>query len=99
MVTVTYDLPHTLYILGFSTISDSWIELKIIECTTEIYTLPTIVGVDNGKLLLMGKIKAKESMSGGHLQASTSDTSELVETPQFDVLELTPKGSYYYHFC
>ena len=99
VVTVTYNSPHKLYILRFSIISDSWIELKIIECTTEIYTLPTIVGVDNGKLLLMGKIKAKESMSGGHLQASTSNTSELAETPQFDVLELTPKASYYYHFC
>ena len=97
VVTTTYDSLHTLYILGFSTISNSWIELEKIECTTEMYAycnkklLPNIVGIDDGKLLLMGRIKVNESRPGGHLQ--TSSTSE---SPQLDVLELTPKGT---HTC
>ena len=98
VVTITYDLQHTLYILGFSTVSDSWIELEKIECTIEMSVygnvLPNIVGVDDGKVLLMGRIKVNQSMPGNYLQAFS--TLDLPGSAQFYVLELTPKGMHYY---
>ena len=95
VVTVNYDSQNALCLMGFSTVSECWIELQKIECITQIYVdgnvLPNIVGMNNGRLLLMGRMKVKESMPGDPLQDFISDSFNL-ETLQFDALELTAKG-------
>ena len=92
VVTVNYDSPHTLCFLGYSTILESWIELETIDCATQMHiggnVLPNIVSINSGKLLLMGKIKVKESMPGDPLQAFSPYSFKF----QFDVLELTAIG-------
>ena len=44
--------PNTLCVLGFSSISDSWIELA--QLNLDYSSIPSVVDHPNGKLLLMG---------------------------------------------
>ena len=80
VVTVSTDSPYMFCVLGLSPMSDSWIELYTIKCETHrriLPTIPSIIGINNGKLLLMGSMKVKDS------------TQDMF--PQFDVRELTFK--------
>ena len=82
VVIVTNSSPYALYVLGFSTPSNSWIELKRVECKTNLVIMPSIVGTDDGRLLLMGRIKV-----------IPNDPSQMLfKFPKFDIYELTAKG-------
>jgi hypothetical protein len=64
-------------VLGFSPPKSaaSWIDLYKFECETHwsiMPAMPSIIGIDNGKLLLMGRIKVKDPTQNSY--------------PQFDVL-------------
>ena len=83
VVIVTHARPNMLHVLGFSTISNSWIEL---ERKMQMHVIPSIVGTDNGRLLLMGRIKVNEPIP------SDPSQSLLLEFPQFNIYELTATG-------
>ena len=81
--------PDTLHVLGFSPISDSWIELREIKCSAYIYAMPKIVGLPGGVLLLMGRIRVKDTdpisnqtrgavMQQGYLATASNFTASAV---------------------
>ena len=68
---------YTLCVLGFSSNSDSWLELTEIELKSQFRTTPHIIGLPNQSLLLMGMIKV-----------GLGDTW----FPEFGMIEVTTNG-------
>jgi hypothetical protein len=84
---------RTLCILSLSSTSDSWIgltQLDLDHCGLR----PNIIGFRNGKLLLMGLIKTKDSRSQNVSSAAALRSLMFAPQPipQFKMIEVTPNG-------